>query len=529
MEKLYGRASQLEDLLDEAHSSPQLLLETLETAVQNQPFFVYVDRLGAHNCPHAYYQNCRIAIQKHMQHSRVSTTRALPQVLHSFSTSTANTGSQTSNAKAFTRSMFAKAGRRYAYDNNTSGNRRTNPLGPDGKPRQCRNCGSIYHYLRNCDKLKKPVLVNLMIDGDAPSQAPSYDLSVNEMFDEAQNLPDDVWTYFASKNISLAENLNAPTDSSQISNVLYSRLCTLADIHEMFPSNWLSTACLASPYDSPPLVLTTSSQQLSDLSLPDRIKFITDQVAILMKTHKTTFEGVMIDNGAALSPAGLPAYLRYCAHTGIAPSLKQSNRCFRGIGKGLERSLGKISIRLPLGPDCLLEFEVDLVENDVPIIFGLEHHREFQCSSNEVENTFTHHPPGTIAPVTFRHSNPLDPAQGGHVFLTWSISTVLYTESELEKLHCSFGPPSSDNLQRLLQKSQPNIRLDATVKSILDDISKRCSTCQNGLPNQHASEYLCLPTNFVSTTKSKLTLCGSTVSQYSTLSTEEQDTLSQNF
>lgn len=76
MELLYERASKLQDLLYEAHQSPQLLLEALETAIQDQPFYVYVDRINAHNCPHAFYQNCSISIQKHTQHLRVTYSAA---------------------------------------------------------------------------------------------------------------------------------------------------------------------------------------------------------------------------------------------------------------------------------------------------------------------------------------------------------------------------------------------------------------------------------------------------------------------
>ena len=65
---MYERAFELQDLLDDAHSSPELLLKALETAIQNQTFYVYVDRIGAQNCPHTFHRNCLIAIQKHAKH-----------------------------------------------------------------------------------------------------------------------------------------------------------------------------------------------------------------------------------------------------------------------------------------------------------------------------------------------------------------------------------------------------------------------------------------------------------------------------
>ncbi len=65
MERLYKRAVILLDQLDDVHKPPQLLSEVLQSAVQDQIFYRYVDRLSSHNSSRAFYQNCRVAIQKH--------------------------------------------------------------------------------------------------------------------------------------------------------------------------------------------------------------------------------------------------------------------------------------------------------------------------------------------------------------------------------------------------------------------------------------------------------------------------------
>ena len=95
-------------------------------------------------------------------------------------------------------------------------------------------------------------------------------------------------------------------------------------------------------------------------------------------------------------------------------------------------SPGKAVIRIPLGAFFTNEFSVDLVENDVPIIFGLEHHRRLKSSSNEVHATFTHHPSKTTVPVILREDSP---GQGGYLYLICAINDVLYTNSELKKLY----------------------------------------------------------------------------------------------
>ncbi len=95
----------------------------------------------------------------------------------------------------------------------------------------------------------------------------------------------------------------------------------------------------------------------------------------------------MIDNGAAKSPSGLPAYIPYCIRTNTTPERRLSTRFFRGVSHGTVKELERASIRMSIGPDLFLTFHVDVVDHDIPLIFGLEHHRELTCSYNEFKNT----------------------------------------------------------------------------------------------------------------------------------------------
>ncbi len=98
------------------------------------------------------------------------------------------------------------------------------------------------------------------------------------------------------------------------------------------------------------------------------------------------------------------------------PDLGQNNRAFRGIGHGVMQSLGTATIREPMAPGIFLNFDVDAVDRDVPVIFGLGHHRDLTCSSNEYENTFTHHPSGMVSPLKFlTEGNGL----GEHLYIKW--------------------------------------------------------------------------------------------------------------
>ena len=98
---------------------------------------------------------------------------------------------------------------------------------------------------------------------------------------------------------------------------------------------------------------------------------------------KAPFDGIMIDNGASKTPSGLPSCLRYCAHTGKMPTLKPSTRSFTGIGHGKIKSLGLADVRMPISEELFLEFDVDLINQDVPLMFGLDKHLKHGCSTNE--------------------------------------------------------------------------------------------------------------------------------------------------
>ncbi len=110
------------------------------------------------------------------------------------------------------------------------------------------------------------------------------------------------------------------------------------------------------------MALTTESVNLSRLLLEKLVTFIDSEVSKMMKKGEFQFERIMIDNGAAKSPAGISAFMRYCAHTGSIPKIYPSERAFRGIRNGINKSLGRTSIRIPVGNALTIEFSVELVD-----------------------------------------------------------------------------------------------------------------------------------------------------------------------
>lgn len=99
-----------------------------------------------------------------------------------------------------------------------------------------------------------------------------------------------------------------------------------------------------------------------------------------MKNSKSGFEGFMIHNRAEKYPLGMQLYVRYCIHTSSEPLTRQSTTVFTCVGQVKFPSLRKVSVRIPIGESLFLDFDVDMIDQNIPLIFGLEHHMKRRCS-----------------------------------------------------------------------------------------------------------------------------------------------------
>ena len=110
--------------------------------------------------------------------------------------------------------------------NNRSGNRqRMNSTDKAEKVRKSRVCGSVWLFVRDCNKIKKSSLVNLVLD--LPTLSDPQSLSANQILDSVQDLLDDV-------RISISEVL--ATDgipSSHVAQAAYTRLVLIANQQEI--------------------------------------------------------------------------------------------------------------------------------------------------------------------------------------------------------------------------------------------------------------------------------------------------------
>ena len=321
-------------------------------------------------------------------------------------------------------------------------------------------------------------------------------LPLDHIFDVVQDLPSDTWAQFEEESPHNQVQPTEDTSEVQPSEVCLAQLVDTATSEVLLSS--LTRALLLADLSDEPTVPKGDSEQkkqshgegLTRSDTPSLLHMAefghskpsspspecvqtcrTAQSAPLsvFRTSKVLpirqFEGIMLDNGAAGTPSGLKAYLSYCEYANISPVLRPSNAQFVGLGKGVVHSLEKATIRMPLGKNTFIDFETDIVQQDIPIMFGLDQHKKHSCSSDEFHNTFTHHPSSTTVPVVVKN---------GHMFVQWNQSEVLFTRKQLSQLHDRFGHPSARSLMNVLKRAE----MSATTKRILDDITNRCKACQ---------------------------------------------------
>jgi len=64
MEKFYEGPVLLQDQLDEVHKHETLLMEVLQIAIRDEPFYLFVERAESVPAAHQYFHNCLTAISK---------------------------------------------------------------------------------------------------------------------------------------------------------------------------------------------------------------------------------------------------------------------------------------------------------------------------------------------------------------------------------------------------------------------------------------------------------------------------------
>jgi hypothetical protein len=125
-------------------------------------------------------------------------------------------------------------------------------------------------------------------------------------------------------------------------------------------------------------------------------------------------------------------------------------------------------MRLPTPNGSFIMLEVDVVPTNVPMLLGLDVLDKFGLCADTVHN---------VLHCTAEDWNLPLVRKLGHVYQWSATDRILYTKSELQKLHRNFSHPSTQNLFAFLKRAKAD-SVDANTRAVLSDIENACSTCQ---------------------------------------------------
>ena len=123
------------------------------------------------------------------------------------------------------------------------------------------------------------------------------------------------------------------------------------------------------------------------------------------------------------------------------------------FGDGVFNSLGTIPIRIPTSDESFLFLDIDVVQANVPMLVGLDILDRYYLVPDNVENLLVDKKANWKMPITRKF---------GHLYLEWDFSEVLYTKTELKRMHLHFFHPSATKLFNLISRAKPE---DATPET----------------------------------------------------------------
>ncbi len=174
-------------------------------------------------------------------------------------------------------------------------------------------------------------------------------------------------------------------------------------------------------------------------------------------------------NWSQRSLAELPAYKRYDADTLSPTALAPSEERFK-LGDVTQKSLGTTIIRFPIDEKRnYLEYQTDVVNIDLPILFGLDKMKEQKWYVTEVTNELCNYDEPTMkVQLTFKRR---------HLYLEWNYNLVFFSRAGLLKMHRRFAHPTADKSSALLRRAYPR-KYSSSTKNVLEDIVRRCNSCE---------------------------------------------------
>ena len=145
------------------------------------------------------------------------------------------------------------------------------------------------------------------------------------------------------------------------------------------------------------------------------------------------------------------------------------NKHLYQFGNDVQNSLGSIKMRIPINDDKIIIVDVDVVSADVPFLIGLDFLDTYGFYVNNLDDKLYCPKLGIKIPLKRKY---------GHIYLEWGkTDNILYTKSELLKIHRGFSHPETDKLYKLLKLARP-AETNSDTRELLQEIADHCDTCQ---------------------------------------------------
>ena len=181
-----------------------------------------------------------------------------------------------------------------------------------------------------------------------------------------------------------------------------------------------------------------------------------------------TFQGVRIDSAAQKSVIGASQAHAYCSLFDVSfqPSSTRRRNVF-SFGTHKHFGLGLLIMQIPITSSHFLPITVDVCDADVPFLLGLDNMELYKMVLDTDKCVLSSRLQGWNVPFEKKL---------GHLYYEWG-PQILFTETELMKMHRHFHHPDSERLYSFMKSSDPG-KTSPQVLTDLKRISAACDLCQ---------------------------------------------------
>ncbi|CDF36767.1 unnamed protein product [Chondrus crispus] len=181
-------------------------------------------------------------------------------------------------------------------------------------------------------------------------------------------------------------------------------------------------------------------------------------------TVSDPFHGICIDSAAQKSVVGVEQAKAYCSLFNVpySPSTSNAKNVF-SFGTHKHLGLGLLTVRVPIAPTHFISLSVEVVDTNVPFLLGLDNMEKYKMVVDTDKGMLS----SKLEGWQIRLRKKL-----GHLYYEWG-PNILFTESELMKVHRHFHHPDSERLYSVMSRAEP----DKTSPEVLRTLKRISSTC----------------------------------------------------